>query len=505
MYRTLPTRRRNARPDTEPPAPGPDTATERAIVASILESPAQALDRPNLRWLCANAPRSFCDPLCGLAAAEIHRQGLEANLVSVTQALEKAEEIDAAGRRYLLALAAEALPVDLAEADGARLVQAARPRQVLRVLDEAAQDVEAHPDRCAAIVEVARDALATVAGDADKTGWIALVDDAAEIVSETLPPPVQIVDGLVPERAKFMLGSGSKSFKTWLTLDAGLSIGHGVQFLGRETERRHVLYVNLELKADTLKRRVQVLAERKGLDVDAGWFMHLPLRGRLSGLRVSQVVDRVAEVIEHTHAEVVVLDPLYKLNLDGEENNARDQTRLFNELDRLISEAGVTLILNDHFSKGNQAEKDPLDAIRGSSAKGGDVDAAMVLRRHEVADCFRVDVIHRELPPVEPFTIGWNFPLMEVRADLDPERMKRAAGGRRPEHDPLDLCRVIVDTSPDNPITISAWADLAGIPRRTLSTYTDDLRRQGFIATIGDGSRARQFLTEKGRLECAKK
>ena len=29
---------------------------------------------------------------------------------------------------------------------------------------------------------------------------------------------------------------------------------------------------------------------------------------------------------------------------------------------------------------GNQAEKDPLDAIRGSSAKGGDVDVAVVLR-----------------------------------------------------------------------------------------------------------------------------
>ncbi len=78
-----------------------------------------------------------------------------------------------------------------------------------------------------------------------------------------------------------------------------------------------------------------------------------------------------------------------------------------------------TAIFNDHSGKGNQSEKDPLDVIRGSSAKGGDLDAAMVLRKHDVDGCFRVDLVHRELAPVAPFCIGWNFPLMELRPDLN--------------------------------------------------------------------------------------
>jgi RecA-family ATPase len=66
---------------------------------------------------------------------------------------------------------------------------------------------------------------------------------------------------------------------------------------------------------------------------------------------------------------VIVLDPLYKLNVDGEENRSRDMTILFIELDRLTTEAECNVVLNDHFSKGNQSEKDPLDANRESSAR----------------------------------------------------------------------------------------------------------------------------------------
>ena len=409
MHRILPTRQAKARSE-RPPDAAPDAATERAIVATILESPSEALARPALGWLCACAPRSFSDGLCGLAAAEVHRQGPEANLASVIHALEGAEQIDEQGKRYLLALATEALPLDLAEADAARLVESRRPEQLAKALQEAAGQLEAIPKRWKQIIEVATETLQSLAVEGPSHGrWTTLCEDGATILSETVPPPVEVIRGLLPERAKFMLGSGSKSFKTWLTLDMALSIAGGEQFLERATEPRRVVYCNFELKPETFKRRAQILCKRKGIAVEPGWFHHLPLRGLLAGMRVSQVVDSILEVIAHCHAEVVVIDPLYKLNLEGEENNSRDQTLLFNELDRLITVGKVTLILNDHFSKGNQSEKDPLDAIRGSSAKGGDVDAAMVLRRHEVADCFRVDIVHRELPPVEPFTIGWNF------------------------------------------------------------------------------------------------
>ncbi len=334
--------------------------------------------------------------------------------------------------------------------------------------------------------------------------WAKLVEDGADIIELELPPVIEIITNLLTDRAKFVIGSGSKSFKTWLTIDAALSVSHNVAFLGLSTSRRKVLYVNLELKPSTFQRRVQIVAKAKGIKIDRAWFYHLPLRGQIAGLSVAQIIERIISIARAVGAQVVVLDPQYKLNVEGEENNSRDQTLLLNQIDRLTTEAEAAVMLNDHFGKGNQSEKDPLDTLRGSSAKGGDIDAAMILRPLKVDKCFRVDVIHRELPPVEPFSIGWEFPLMVVRPDLDPQEMREARGGREKEYEPAELLSAIADTTPQNPISILKWAGKLNIARTTLSDYAGRFRSKGYIRTIGEGKTARQYITEEGKELCRK-
>ena len=334
---------------------------------------------------------------------------------------------------------------------------------------------------------------------AESDPWFSLIEDAAVIVTKDLPPIVEIVEGIVPEQSKLGIGSGSKSFKTWVTMDMGLSIAHGIPFLGRRTTRRRVLYVNLELKAQTFDRRVQAIAKAKAITIDPIWFLHLPLRGKLAGADLHAVVSRLIRFALHLQAGVIIIDPTYKLNTEGLENDSRDQTLFYNEIDRITTEGSGTVILNDHSGKGNQSEKDPLDVFRGSSVKGGDLDAAMILRKHEVDGCFRVDMVHRELPPVEPFVIGWNCPLMELRTDLDPDAMKKAKAGRKKGHDPIKLLAKIADTSPSNPVSISEWARRTGIKRQNFDTYLPEMRCNGWIKTCGEGFAARQYITEKSQ------
>jgi len=170
MDATLPTRRRKARPE-RPPDAAPSDAKERSIIASVLEDPAAALSRrPAIGWLCANAPRSFSDGLCALAAAEVHRQGPEANLISVIRALE--DQIDEQGKRYLLALVTEALPLDLAEADAARLVESRRPEQLAKALKEAAGQLESIPKRWKQVIEVTTETLQSLAVEGPRSGAI---------------------------------------------------------------------------------------------------------------------------------------------------------------------------------------------------------------------------------------------------------------------------------------------------------------------------------------------
>lgn len=261
-----------------------------------------------------------------------------------------------------------------------------------------------------------------------------------------------------------------------------------------------MLYLNLELKSSTFNRRVQAIAKATGIVIDRSWFTHLPLRGKMANMRLDDVITRFVRLAMHFKAGVVVADPVYKMNVEGgEENSAGVQTLFFNQLDRITTEAEATLILNDHFGKGNQSEKDPLDAIRGSSAKGGDVDAAMILRKHEVDGCFRVDMIHRELPPVDPFCIGWNYPLMELRPDLNADAMRKAKGGRKRAHNPGDLLAAIMVNTAENPVSITAWAETVGVARTTLVEYLPEMRRMAWIQTVGEGGSARQAITPEGQ------
>jgi predicted transcriptional regulator len=278
-----------------------------------------------------------------------------------------------------------------------------------------------------------------------------------------------------------------------------LCIAHGIAFLGRATTRRRVLYVNLELKPSTFDRRVQAIAKALKITVDKSWFYHLPLRGQMAGLRLSEIVPRLISVCGHYEAGVIAVDPCFKLNIEGEENSSRDQTLFSLEVDRLTTEAKCTVLLNDHAGKGNQSEKDPLDVIRGSSAKGGDLDAAMVLRKHEVEHCFRVDMVHRELPPVEPFCIGWKYPLMELRPDLNAEAMKKPKGGQTRKHDPRKLLAAIKETTAEKGISVSAWAEKMEITRQTLQGYLKQMRDKGWISTSGEGNAARKFITSSGK------
>jgi len=331
--------------------------------------------------------------------------------------------------------------------------------------------------------------------------WDLLIEDAADTMTEVIPEPIQLIEGLLCEEAKLVIGGSSKTYKTWITMDMGLSLSCGAIFIGRKCRKEKVLYVNFELKAKTFKKRIQTIVSAKGLKFSYQQFFHISLRGRISHMNPRQIVDKIIKMALARRCTVVVIDPIYKLNTQGkDENSAGEQTQFLNELDRITTEGKCSLIFDDHFSKGSQSNKDPLDAIRGSSAKGGDVDAAIIIRKHKEEGSFSVDVVHRELPPIEPFVITWQFPLFHQDGSLDAADMKQPRkGGRPPSVDPIEVLVGFKDTTPENGITVSRLAVNLGIARSTVRDYLPMLRSKSWIATVGEGARATQYLTKEGR------
>jgi hypothetical protein len=473
-----------------------DTGIESAIVATLLELNGAELP-PNLARMVDHAPESFDDLRHAAIAVAIRELKSEGRTV---HPLAVAERVKFDGASLLVAsLAPGALPLEAAEYEAESLWRSYHQRRLKSVFGEALAAMESAPDKADSIAASVRHALDHLRGETALDGWQALVEDGAEIQRREIPALVEIVDAILPEQCKLLIGSGSKSFKTWMAIHLGLCIAFGIYFLGRATARRRVLFVNPELRAQAFARRLKSLTAPLGITADPKWFFHLPLRGNLAGATPSIIVSRLIQIARELNIGVIFLDSLFKFNAGGNENDAGAQTLLFNEIDRLTTEAGCTVVLTDHFSKGNQSDKDPLDAIRGSSAKGGDVDAAMILRKHEVEGCFRVDMLHRELPAVEPFVIGWKYPLMELRTDLNPEAMKKPKGGQSKKHDPRELLSAIRLSTPKKPVSISAWAEAGKVSRQTLQGYLPTLRAKGWTATVGEGNTARQHITKAGK------
>jgi hypothetical protein len=139
--------------------------------------------------------------------------------------------------------------------------------------------------------------------------------------------------------------------------------------------------------------------------------------------------------------DIVFIDPFYKLLSSNEDENSQTHMsavlRSFDE----INKADITTAFGIHFSKGNQASKEPEDRISGAGSITRDADDIVTLTKHEEPLAFTLDFIMRDHPPIDSFVIKWQTPIM-IRTDLDPAKIKTLRG-RHVSCDPQDLLELI--------------------------------------------------------------
>lgn len=287
--------------------------------------------------------------------------------------------------------------------------------------------------------------------------------DAADFVASPIEPPRELVRGLLHQGSKLVLGGGSKSFKTWTLLDLAHSVAYGVPWLGFETERGPVLYLNFEIQPHSWQHRIAAVARAKGITLQPGAIKLWNLRGHAADFQT--LLPRVIAATKESGFALIILDPIYKLYGRTDENKAGDVAALLNGMESLAVETGAAIAFGAHFSKGNQAQKEAIDRISGSGVFARDPDSILIFTRHEQDDAFAVESILRNFSPVEAFAVRWEFPLMQRDRLLDPSKLKQAAG-RKPEHSPEDLLKVL----PESGLTNANWQAVAneeGISKRT--------------------------------------
>ena len=424
-----------------------DTLAESRIVKSILHSKYSDLPEP-IKRLLAIAPEGFEVPTDGQIAAAYeaarknggniaaYLDSDHALMLEIYQTSKEAEppsEVLGDVSKMLAKFDHDRLRFAAAEAD-------LTPRRASRILQELVQKVR------------------------EPAGVLATptIIDAAAFVAEAFTRPDELIDGLLHRGEKMALGGGSKSFKTWTLLDLALSVAHGQPWLGKATKAGRVLYLNFEIQLWSWQSRIATVARAKGITIEPGRLSVWNLRGKAATF--DYLVPKIRDAAQTDYA-LIILDPVYKLYGQTDENSAGDVARLLNGLEELAVSTGSAVAFGAHFSKGNQSAKESIDRISGSGVFARDPDSLLMFTRHEAADAFTVEATLRNFAPVEPFVVRWQHPLMVRADDLDPSKLKQV-GGRKPAHEPEDLLRLL----PPGGSLAKAWisdAESDGISRRT--------------------------------------
>jgi hypothetical protein len=251
--------------------------------------------------------------------------------------------------------------------------------------------------------------------------------------------PKPLIKNLLDCGSRILFGGGSKTFKTWLQCDLAVSIAAGVPWLGFETTQTRVLYVNLELKEFYLQKRLSEIRKARGICLQSGMLFVWNLRGIAFGreLLVTELIRRC----DSLGIDIVFVDPFYKLLSHLEdENNQTHMGAVLRSFDEL-NKREITAAFGVHFSKGNQAAKEPEDRISGAGTIVRDADDVITLTKHQENLAFTLDFVIRDHPPIDSFVVKWQTPIM-VRTDLDPAKIKEPRG-RKPSSSPDQLLEII--------------------------------------------------------------
>lgn len=238
-----------------------------------------------------------------------------------------------------------------------------------------------------------------------------------------IPEPQVLIEGLLHQGEKMVLSGASKSNKTWSLIDLGLSIASGKDWWGRKTSQGKVLYINFEIPDFHMRQRCLRISEAKeiGKEHRANFDIY-----RLRGHAADFATLRDTITIQAgNNYKLIIIDPIYKGLGGRDENKAGDMAGLLNEFEKLAVSTGAAVAFGHHYSKGNQAAKDPMDRMGGSGVLARDPDTVMSVTKHEQEDAYTVECLTRNFPRPEAFCVKWEHPLMCPDKALNPADLKQ--------------------------------------------------------------------------------
>jgi hypothetical protein len=310
------------------------------------------------------------------------------------------------------------------------------------------------------------------------------IDDAALSIDQA---PECLVEGILPCGALGVVVGPPASAKTFLVLDLALSVASGTDWLGQcPVKQGPVVYVAAEGSSRSLGLRVEawkafhrVREETVGVQ-----FLLQPVQLHTRSER-EKLLDAIEDQLAVPPA-LVVVDPLARCFLGGEENSAKDMGLLIAGMDALRG-TGATVLAVHHAGHNKQIRE------RGSSALRAAVDTMMTITR---------DGTPGGLYTVRCAKQKDDEPFGDLQLKLRPqivrdgegsrvlELVSRAADGgqRRPDElrDRAARALAVLRSLGTKGATHGEWLKASGLPKATFNRALSDLLTHEMVARVGD-------------------
>ena len=299
-----------------------------------------------------------------------------------------------------------------------------------------------------------------------------------ELIAAAPTPPPEIIQGLIHTGTKTILGGGSKTYKTWILMDMALSVAEGVPFWGYPTNKNRVLYLNMELQPYFGGDRFKQICTAKCIPLSSNievW----TLRGHASPIEM--IAEDLVQKAINGNFTFIVLDPIYKLLGDRDENSNGDIALMLNVIESLANRTGAAIVFGHHFAKGAQGGKMAIDRMSGAGSWARDPDTIITVTPHEEDDAFIIDMILRNHAQQSPFVVRRKHPLMVKDEEAD------ATAVRVPGQKPTLTKEQTIEVFPEDTdgVKKSDWVaecvDAYGCGERTAERRISDCLRKGWV------------------------
>jgi AAA domain len=315
-----------------------------------------------------------------------------------------------------------------------------------------------------------------------------------EFNRKVIEEPKQLIKGLICKGGKMVIGGASKAGKTWLLLDLAIAIATGLSWLGFDTTKGRVLYVNLEITDYFFQQRgrmVSRIREVNAEDLNSN-LMIWNLRG--SPVSAEELKAALLRRIGDQKFDAIMIDPLYKLINGQDMNNSGVMQQLLGAIEQIAKRSDSVLIYADHFVKGNVSQRSSIDRMSGSGVNARDPDAIVTFSELEGAEDaadgrMRVEFTVRNYKPIKAFNVARieDPPLFERRDDITETKLEGTPGAKKTYHR-NDLLKYLPDEGSLHPdVWLEAANSALGVSKSSFQKMRPKLKNDGYVTEVKDG------------------